>query len=114
MKEKIIEILEMYRYSTTEGEYPKLTDEACNNLATEIDTLYKADLDKRVAFEVACNPDLLEAQTNYKLYESEINQLKEIINILSDFAQYGPFAFSEEEIMMRLEKVEQLKKGAGL
>jgi hypothetical protein len=85
-----------------------------NQLTDEIDTLYKVDFDKRVAFEVACNPDLLEAETNYRLYEGEINQLKEIINILSDFAQYGPFAFSEEEIMMRLEKVEQLKKGAGL
>ena len=49
-----------------------------------------------------------------KLNEEEIDKLKEIIKILSDFAQYGPFAFSEEEIMMRLEKVEQLKKGAGL
>ena len=49
-----------------------------------------------------------------KLNEEEIDKLKEIIKILSDFAQYGPFAFSEEEIIKQLEKVEQLKEEAGL
>ena len=104
MKEKINQILKQYNIPT----------HLHGTIVFVIDKLNKEEIDKRVAFEVACNPDLMEAQTNYKLYESEINQLKEIINILSDFAQYGPFAFSEEEIMMRLEKVEQLKKGAGL
>jgi hypothetical protein len=107
MKEKVIEIIEMYRYSTTEGEFTKLTDKACNNLAEAIDSLYRGDIDKlkkEVEFKTNACDDLI----------SVIMKLKEIINILSDFAKYGPFAFSEEEIMMRLEKVEQLKKGAGL
>lgn len=69
MKEKVKNILD--KYGLIDENYPVVIN--------EIDTLYKVDFDKRVAFEVACNPDLLEVETNYKLYESEIKQLKKII-----------------------------------
>lgn len=71
MKEKIIQILKQYNIPT----------HLHGTIVIVIDKLNKEEIDKRVAFEVACNPDLLEAQTNYKLYESEIKQLKEIITL---------------------------------
>lgn len=69
MKEKIIQILKQYNIPT----------HLHGTIVFVIDKLNKEEIDKRVAFEVACNPDLMEAQINYKLYESEIKQLKKII-----------------------------------
>jgi hypothetical protein len=33
---------------------------------------------RQLAFEAACNPDLMEAQTNYKLYRDKIESLEEL------------------------------------
>jgi len=110
MKEKVKNILDRWDNYILGGDIN-------NDLAEAIDTLYKADLDKRVAFEVACNPDLLEAETNYKLYENEIKQLKEIIQAqdklinLCNAPQYHEIMRAKE---IQTALVNELKKGAGL
>jgi hypothetical protein len=37
---------------------------------------------KQVEFEAACNPDLIEAQTNYMLYQEKIEALEELVEWL--------------------------------
>lgn len=109
MKAKVIELLNRWDNYTLGGDIN-------NALAESIDTLYKADLEKRVAFEVACNPDLLEAETNYKLYEGEIKQLKEIIQAQDElFAASNLSPINDWDKLKILEdKITELKKGAGL
>lgn len=51
MKEKVIEHLQMV------DKYHYALDSDIQRHAEAIDALYKADFDKRVAFEVACNPE---------------------------------------------------------
>lgn len=72
MKTKIIEILSQYIVTENGTCYCNTEIE---DLATEIESLCK----EHITFEVACNPDLMEAQTNYKMYQEQIDKLKEII-----------------------------------
>lgn len=50
-----------------------------------------------------------------RVYANEqTEKYKELIDVMDDFVQYGPFSLSEEEIMIRLKKVKQLKTELGL
>ena len=91
MKEKVIEIIEMYRYSTTEGEYTKLTDEACNNLAEAIDTLYQEEIDRL----------------------KEIIQAQDVLNKVYAFTDIIEPP-GEDNIMKLKKKIAELKQEAGL
>lgn len=110
MKAKVIELLNNH-IIPYDGNFECDCDTP--TLATEIDTLYKADLEKRVAFEVACNPDLIEAQTNYKLYEDQINKLKEIIKKQDELIEWFDSDKTSGDAKIRL-KIAKLKKEAGI
>lgn len=107
MKEKVKNILKQYEIPT----------HLHGTIVFVIDKLNEEEIDKRVAFEVACNPDLLEAETNYKLYEGEIKQLKEIIQAQDELCKMAfdkNYPWNVSRQIQLQEMVEELKKGAGL
>jgi hypothetical protein len=50
-------------------------ESSLSHAAKEIASLYN----KELAFEIACNPDVMEAETNYKMYQEQIVNYKKLI-----------------------------------
>jgi hypothetical protein len=40
----------------------------------------RSDMNDYIAFEAACNPDLMEAETNYKLYQEQLSDQSKLIS----------------------------------
>ncbi len=110
MNDKIIELLNM-SYTQYIHEYNEMIGEQIEALCRPY-----------IAFEAASNPDLIEAQTNYKLYQEQIKKLKEIIQAQDDYISYmlkisefNPVThnISDGARSNYKQKIDELKKEAG-
>ena len=79
----------------------------------------KEEYDKQVAFEATSNPDLIEAQTNYRLYQEKIDGLTELMEAYKKLipleGQY--YLLTSEDIKKRKklrQRITELRKGLGL
>jgi len=77
----------------------------------------KEEYDKQIAFEAASNPDLIEAQTNYKLYQEKIDKLTELIGAYRELTEelcYYDHSRDENLINKLRQRITELRKQLGL
>jgi hypothetical protein len=110
-EEKILEIFKKYFVDPKDSDISRLLDFKDSQLAAkEIAALYN----KELAFEIACNPDVMEAETNYKMYQEQIDNYKKLIEaqdeLINAFKHRMSFIDTDELEDNLIEQIGQLRK----
>jgi hypothetical protein len=99
---------------------PELTLEhsSMRNIRWYLQPITSEEYQKQVEFEAACNPDLIEAQTNYKLYQEKIEALEELCAKQKELIMFYGKNIGDKAVYLSIHGIsdsdEDIKKGEEL